>query len=64
MPRMTGTQLYESLRRRQPHLVSAFVLISGDILNGPLQSFVESAQIPLLSKPFGAKNLDWCSSRC
>jgi len=58
MPRMTGTQLYESLRRRQPHLASAFVLISGDILNGTLQSFVESAQIPLLSKPFGAKTLD------
>ncbi len=58
MPRMTGTQLYEYLRRRQPHLASAFVLISGDILNGTLQGFVESAQIPLLSKPFGAKNLD------
>lgn len=58
MPRMTGTQLYESLRRRQPNLAAAFVLISGDILNGPLQSFVETHQIPLLSKPFGAKTLD------
>lgn len=58
MPHMTGTQLYDSLRRRQPHLTSAFVLISGDILNAPLQAFVESSQIPLLSKPFGARNLD------
>lgn len=58
MPRMTGTQLYESLRRRQPHLASAFVLISGDTLNRPLQAFAETAHIPLLSKPFGAKNLD------
>ena len=58
MPRMTGTQLFESLRRRQPHLAAAFVLISGDSLNGRLQAFVEAAQIPLLSKPFGARNLD------
>ena len=58
MPRMTGMQLYESIRRRQPHLAAAFVLISGDILNGPLQTFVETHQIPLLSKPFGAKTLD------
>ena len=58
MPRMTGTQLFESLRRRLPHLAAAFVLISGDILNGRLQAFVEAAQIPLLSKPFGARNLD------
>ena len=58
MPRMTGTQLFESIRRRQPHLAAAFVLISGDILNGPLQTFVETHQIPLLSKPFGAKTLD------
>ena len=58
MPRMTGMQLYDSIRRRQPHLAAAFVLISGDILNGPLQAFVETHQIPLLSKPFGAKTLD------
>lgn len=63
MPRMTGTQLYESLRRRQPHLASAFVLISGDILNGSLQAMVDTAKIPLLSKPFGAKNLDLVLSR-
>ncbi len=58
MPRMTGTQLYDSVRRRQPHMSSTFVMISGDILNGPLQTFVESAQIPMLSKPFGARTLD------
>jgi CheY-like chemotaxis protein len=58
MPRMTGPQLYESLRRTQPQLAPAFVLISGDIPQGPLQALLAASRIPLLSKPFGAKNLD------
>jgi PAS domain S-box-containing protein len=58
MPRMTGTQLFERLRRRQPHVASACALISGDTLDPSVQAFAETAQIPLLAKPFGAKNLD------
>lgn len=58
MPRMPGTQLFDRLRRRQPHLASAFALISGDAPDESVQAFAETAQIPLLSKPFGAKNLD------
>lgn len=58
MPRMTGTQLFDRLRRRQPHLASAFALISGDTLDPSVQAFAETSQIPLLAKPFGAKNLD------
>ena len=58
MPRVGGIALYESLRRQQPQILKRFVFITGDILNGQLQSFVEGAQIPLLSKPFGAAKVD------
>jgi len=58
MPRMSGTALYESVQRRQPGVAASFIMVSGDILNDALESFVARAQIPLLSKPFGAKTLD------
>lgn len=58
MPKLAGVQLYEHLRRRHPHLAAAFVLISGDALSAPLQAFVDASQLPLLSKPFGARTLD------
>jgi len=58
MPRVGGIQLYESLRRQQPQILTRFVFVTGDILNRPLQSFGEAAQIPLLSKPFSAAKLD------
>src|SRR5207248_8141760 len=40
MPRVGGIALYESLRRQQPQILKRFVFITGDILNGQLQSFV------------------------
>ena len=58
MPRVGGIALYEMLRRQQPHVLKRFVFITGDILNHQLQSFAEAAQIPMLSKPFGAAKLD------
>ena len=58
MPRVGGIALYEMLRRQQPNVLKRFVFITGDILNHQLQSFAEAAQIPMLSKPFGAAKLD------
>jgi PAS domain S-box-containing protein len=58
MPKMTGTELYQRVHRRQPDIAANFVMVSGDILNDELESFVKHAQIPLLAKPFGVKTLD------
>jgi two-component system NtrC family sensor kinase len=58
MPNMGGLALFESIRRHRPDYVDRFVFISGDILNHELYAVTESANIPLLSKPFGAAKLD------
>jgi PAS domain S-box-containing protein len=58
MPNLGGLGLYERLRRQQPEALERFVFISGDILNAELSSLSESANVPLLSKPFGAAKLD------
>ena len=58
MPNMGGLALFESIRRHRPDYVDRFVFISGDILNPELYALTDSANIPLLSKPFGAAKLD------
>jgi PAS domain S-box-containing protein len=58
MPRMSGTDLYRSVQRRQPGTAANFVMVSGDILNDDLDAFFKRSHIPLLAKPFGAKSLD------
>lgn len=63
MPNMGGLALFESIRRHRPDLVDRFVFISGDILNPELYALTDSANIPLLSKPFGAAKLDGALDR-
>jgi PAS domain S-box-containing protein len=58
MPNMGGLALFESIRRHRADYVDRFVFISGDILNHDLYAVTEAANIPLLSKPFGAAKLD------
>jgi PAS domain S-box-containing protein len=58
MPNLGGLGLFERLRRRQPEVLDRFVFISGDILNSQLHALSDSANVPLLSKPFGAAKLD------
>ena len=63
MPKMGGIDLYASTHSRQPEAVRGFAFISGDILNAELQRFVEQSEIPLLSKPFTAAQLDTALKR-
>jgi PAS domain S-box-containing protein len=58
MPELDGLSLYEMMRRRQPHLLDAFVFMSGDQLEPQLQRLVETARAPLLPKPFTSDQLD------
>ena len=58
MPKMGGMALHDTVQRRQPQKIAAFVFISGDTLNAELRQFADTAQTPLLSKPFGIAKLD------
>jgi PAS domain S-box-containing protein len=58
MPKMGGIAFYRSITSLHPETLKGFGFISGDILNADLQRFVEQSQIPLLSKPFTAAQLD------
>lgn len=58
MPKMGGIALYSRIDSRHPEVLPGFAFISGDILNAELQQFAEQSQIPLLSKPFTAEQLD------
>ncbi len=58
MPELDGLSLYEMMRRRQPHLLDAFIFMSGDELDAQLRRLVETARAPVLPKPFTADQLD------
>jgi PAS domain S-box-containing protein len=58
MPKMGGIALYSRINTWHRESLPGFAFISGDILNADLQLFVERSQIPLLSKPFTAEQLD------
>jgi PAS domain S-box-containing protein len=58
MPNLGGLALYERLRRQRPEVLDRFVFISGDILNPQLHTLSDSSNVLLLSKPFGAAQLD------
>jgi PAS domain S-box-containing protein len=58
MPKMGGIALYRFIHSFHPENVKGFGFISGDIMNAEVQRFVEHSQIPLLSKPFTAEQLD------
>ena len=52
MSGMSGIDLHVEVARRYPHLARRFVLMSGDPGEEPLASYVESAGIHILAKPF------------
>lgn len=52
MAGLTGVDVYEAARAIRPELASAFVFMSGDVLNPELREFTESRGIGLLAKPF------------
>jgi CheY-like chemotaxis protein len=58
MPKVGGVQVYEHVRTRHPELLNAFAFISGDTLGMDVRRFVEPMQVPMLSKPFSAADLD------
>ena len=58
MPNMGGLALLEWIQKRQPGSSSAFVFVMGGLVTPELQTAIDTARIPVLSKPFGAASFD------
>ena len=58
MPRLNGRALFAEVRKRQPALADAFILMTGDTLSADVAAFAGEHGITLLTKPFTAKELE------
>ena len=57
MPVMNGKELYQWLEETHPQLISRVIFISGSVITGATQSFLEQTGRPCLPKPFTATEL-------
>lgn len=57
LPVMTGKELYQWLQEKHPQLISRVIFISGSVVSGDTQSFLEQAGRPFLPKPFTTDEL-------
>jgi len=57
MPGLSGRQVYEHVRAINPQLSRRIVFITGDVINEPMRRFLESEQLPCLTKPFALPEL-------
>jgi len=58
MPKLNGRALFAAIRSRRPDLAASFILMTGDTLSADVADFAAEHRIPLLTKPFTAKELD------
>ena len=57
MPGLNGRQIYEQLRVTNPSLSRRVIFITGDVINEPMQQFLELEKRPCLTKPFALTEL-------
>jgi CheY-like chemotaxis protein len=57
MPGLNGRQVYERLRATNPELCGRVIFITGDVINEPMQKFLEHEDRPCLTKPFALAEL-------
>ena len=57
MPALDGPGLYRALAQAHPHLLSRFILLTGDTLSPEAQEFLAASGAPYLAKPFRAVEL-------
>ena len=57
MPGLNGRQIYDQLRAQNPAARPPMVFVTGDIINEPLQRFLEQEQCHCLTKPFALSEL-------
>ena len=57
MPELDGIALFEELRGARPEQASRFVFLTGGALNEKQRSFLKSAKVPIVYKPFSKDEL-------
>jgi DNA-binding NtrC family response regulator len=54
---LTGPDLYETLRQRDPDLARRFVLMTGDAVDPRIRAFLDRTGVPSLAKPFDLERM-------
>jgi len=57
MPGLSGRQVYDRLRATNPEFCRRVIFITGDVINEPMQNFLEQEKRPCLTKPFALAEL-------
>jgi len=57
MPGLNGRQLYDLIRNSHPLSAKRVIFMTGDVINKPLQLFLEQEQLTCLHKPFAVADL-------
>ena len=57
MPGLNGRQLYDWIRNSRPEVARRVIFMTGDVINKPLQMFLEQERLVCLHKPFTAVDL-------
>jgi two-component system NtrC family sensor kinase len=57
MPRLSGREFFETLRRRNPPMASRIYFSTGDTVRGDTLAFLEMLERPYLHKPFSLSEL-------
>ena len=57
MPKMSGEELYQWLRKKFPKMTNRVVFMTGSVIDGENMAFVGQSGRPLLLKPFTLQEL-------
>ncbi|GIW01162.1 response regulator [Roseiflexus sp.] len=64
MPGMTGFELYQHIRQRDPHLAQRIIFITGDTITASTQARLAQTGNPYLAKPFAIERLEALVNAC
>ncbi|TFG45679.1 MAG: response regulator, partial [Dehalococcoidia bacterium] len=58
MPGMSGMELYSEISTRWPNLARRVIIITGDTSDAVTREYLDTLQIPSITKPFDRKTLE------
>ena len=64
MPGMTGFELYQHIRQRDPHLARRIIFITGDTITASTQARLAQTGNPYIAKPFAIERLEALVNAC
>jgi two-component system NtrC family sensor kinase len=64
MPGMTGFELYQRIKQRDPHLAQRIIFITGDTITASTQARLAQTGNPYIAKPFAVERLEALVNAC